>query len=103
MPTAFTRAVKALLCALWGLSALSLRKHTPAASTRAPEPLSAPSDIHPSAYALEPLDDVLDDFDPTQPGDIWTDFLNNPDVIAQGRIHLARCFHLDPARYDHRT
>jgi len=46
-------------------------------------------------------DGPLDDFDPTQPGDIWSDYLDIPEVIENGRFHLEHCLTLDPSRYDH--
>ena len=47
-------------------------------------------------------DHLLDDFMPDQPGDIWSDYLDIPEVIENGRFHLEHCLSLDPSRYDHR-
>ena len=73
---------------------LSMPKRMPTALTRAPEALS----VHPSAYDQDPLDD----YDPSEPGDPWSDYLNQPEVIHACRHHLRRCLSLNPARHDHK-
>jgi len=79
---------------------LSLRKHAQQDSkppSRAQEvPFSAIS-THPSVYAQ----DILDDFDPSEPGDPWSEYLDQPFVIDACRDHLSRCHDLDPAKHDH--
>lgn len=55
-----------------------------------PQPLAGPSH-----------DDPLDDFDPSQPGDPWSEYLDVPEVIHFSRQHLARCLLLDPSRHEH--
>jgi len=80
-----------LLCFL--VLALSKRKRTRYSPLQPPPTPMAPS---------QDPDDTLDDFDPTHPGDIWSDYLDIPEVIENGRFHLARCFALDPSRYDSR-
>lgn len=77
---------------------LSMLRRIPRALTRAPERLSGPIAAHPSVYA----DDYLDDYDPSEPGDLWSDYLNQPEVIQACRPHLSRCFDLTSAQHDHR-
>jgi hypothetical protein len=99
----FTLAALAPLIALrlsLALYGLALRRRTPQASTRAPERLYVPIGhipAHPSAHAVE----ILDDHDPSEPGDPWAEYLADPAVIAHGRQHLERCLKLDPSRHDH--
>ena len=87
----FTLAVLAPLIALRiTLKALSLRKRTPAASTRAPErPLAVmtPKDRE------EALNDAYTAF--------WLDALSDPYAQASCIHHLNRCLNLDPTRHDH--
>ena len=96
-------ALLTLLLALKALKrflALFLRRHTPQGSkrpSRAPQaPLTA-IPVHPCAFA----DDPLDDYDPSQPGDPWSEYLDQPFVIDACRTHLANCHDLDPAQHDH--
>jgi hypothetical protein len=73
------------------LKALSLRKRTPAASTRAPERPSAamtPKDRE------EALDDAYTAF--------WLEALSDPQAQASCIHHLNRCLLLDPSRHDHK-
>jgi hypothetical protein len=96
-------ALLTLLLALKALKrflALFLRKHTPQGSKRASSALQSPLSavpVHPSAYAGDPLDD----YDPSQPGDPWSEYLDQPFVIDACRTHLSRCHDLDPASHDH--
>jgi hypothetical protein len=80
------------------LLALSLRKHTQQGSkrpSRAPQSPLSVIPAHPSAYA-----DTEDDFDPSEPGDPWSEYLDEPYVIDACRTHLSRCHDLDPASHD---
>ena len=46
-------------------------------------------------------DEPLDDWNPSEPGDPWSEYLDVPEVIHFSRQHLARCLLLDPSRHDH--
>jgi uncharacterized SAM-binding protein YcdF (DUF218 family) len=87
----FTLAVLATLIALRvTLKALSLRKRTPAASTRAPE---RPLAVMTPGDREEALDDAYTAF--------WLEALSGPYAQASCIQHLNRCLTLDPARHDH--
>ena len=109
MPSLLRRALRPLLLAFNSLLLLILLLSLPRARRRRLQPLPALStptgysqdpDVHPSAYA-DQSQDPLDDYDPSHPDDIWSQYLDEPEVIACSRHHLARCFHLDPARHSH--
>jgi hypothetical protein len=95
-------ALLTLLLALKALKrflALFLRKHTQQGSKRGCEAPQSPLSVipvHPSAYA----DDPLDDYDPSEPGDPWSEYLDQPFVVDACRTHLSRCHDLDPAQND---
>ena len=82
-----------LLCFL--VLALSNRKRTRHSPLQRPPTQMAPS---------QDPDDTLDDPDDWIPenSDPWTYQLTQPDVLANNRHHLSRCFALDPSRYDRR-
>jgi hypothetical protein len=90
----FTLAVLAPLIALRiTLKALSLRKRTPAASTRAPEPLPVRIAAMTPQNDQEPLNDAYTAF--------WLDALSDPYAQASCIHHLNRCLNLDPTRHDY--
>lgn len=87
----FTLAVLATLIALRiTLQALSLRKRTPAASTRAPE---RPLAVMTPRDREEALDDAYTAF--------WLEALSGPYAQASCIQHLNRCLSLDPTRHDY--
>lgn len=93
----FSTAAQAPTSRLKRPQPLSMPRRTPQAPTRAPERVSEPIAAHPSVYA----DDCLDDYDPSEPGDPWSDYLDDPVVIEACIPHLHRCLRLDPAQHDH--
>lgn len=89
----FTLAVLAPLIALRiTLKALSLRKRTPAASTRAPR---RPSAVMTPRDRKEALNDAYTAF--------WLEALSDPYAQASCIHHLNRCLLLDPSRHDHHS
>jgi hypothetical protein len=87
----FTLAVLAPLIALKiTLKALSLRKRTPQASTRAPE---RPLAVMTPRGREEALDDAYTAF--------WLESLSDPYAQASCIRHLNRCLDLDPTRHDY--
>ena len=59
----------------------------------------APSSL---SRSLHPFDEPLDDWDPSDPGDPWSIYLAQPEVIHFCRLHLDFCLLLDPSRHDHK-
>lgn len=41
-------------------------------------------------------DSYLDDFDPSEPGDPWCEYLKQPQAIENGRLFAEHCFLLPP-------
>ena len=101
-----------LLPLIWALiacnrlrQALQTHTATQTASRRGPRylplspyPLDAQGPLQPLQGAS---DEPLGDWDPSEPGDPWSDYLDLEEVIYFSRQHLARCFLLDPARHEH--
>jgi len=44
-------------------------------------------------------DEYLDDRDPSEPGDPWSEYLDHPHVIEACIPHLQRCYDLDPTKH----
>ena len=48
----------------------------------------------PNHQACDSCDTHLDDFDPSEPGDPWNEYLKQPHAIENGRLFLEYCFNI---------